>query len=159
MKLNLLLDNGADLRSGFINVDPIAPENDEQGRLKSDVSNLDDVCCDNEADEIVALDILDYYPGGAADKILSNWLRKLKHGGKLTFSVVDYREVARAVLANSISPDDVNELLYGKQEKKWQFKKGAFTLQQLVEVLSNMDYKVLSKRVQNYRAVITVERP
>lgn len=158
MKLNLLLDNPGDVRSGYVNVDPFAPDNDPQ-RVKADVSDLSAVVDAGEATEVVALDILDYFPGPAADAILGNWLSRLAHGGKLTLSVVDLREVCRAVLSGSATPEDANELLLGRQEKPWQYKKSAYTLAQLVEVLTNLGYRVLAKRNQQYRAVVTVERP
>jgi len=159
VKVNLLIDNPGDVRSGYVNIDPLAPENDPDGRLKGDVGNLDHAVDGGEAEEILALEVLDYFPGHQADDILANWLSKLAHGGRLTISVVDVKEVARAVCSNNLSIDDINELLHGKQEKPWQFRKSAYTLSQLVEVLSNQGYKVLARRVQNYRALVTVERP
>jgi type II secretory pathway component PulK len=69
------------------------------------------------------------------------------------------KEVARAVLANTLSAEDVDELLHGKQEKDWQLRKSSFSLKQLADVLEARGYKVLARRVQNYRAVVTVQRP
>lgn len=158
MKINLLLDNTGDVRSGYINIDPFAPDNDAAGRLKGDISNLDHVVDDGEAIEIIALEVLDYFPGHQADAILTNWLKKLARSGRLTLSVVDVREVARAICANEMSPEDINEHLHGKQEKPWQYRKSAYTLTQIAEVLGNLGYKILARRVQNFRAVITVER-
>lgn len=146
MKLNLHMESPGDERSGYVNIDA------------SQSADIDGFVDDGEASEIVALDVLDYFPGPDVDDILNKWLKKLAHGGVLTLSVVDLREVSRAILAGSISLVDANELLFGKQEKDWQFKKSAFTLSQLAEVLETLGYKVLAKRVQNFRAVVTVQR-
>lgn len=159
MKVNVLLDNPGDCRSGYLNVDPFAPADCSDGRVRGDASDLSTLVDAGECSEVVALDVLDYFPGAAVDQVLRNWLSRLCHGGRLTVSVVDLREVSRALLAGNVSMDDANELLTGKQEKAWQFKKSVFTLSQLVEVMTNLGYRVLAKRVQNYRAVVTVERP
>ena len=158
MKVNLLIDNPGDVRSGYLNIDPIAEPGDVNGRIKGDIGNLSEHVDAGEADEIVALDILDYFPTNTVDIVLNNWLTRLRHGGRLTMSVVDIREVARGVLAGNLSPNDYNELLYGKQEQPWQFKKSIYTLNQIAEVLANLGFKILSKRIQNLRAVITIER-
>jgi hypothetical protein len=159
MKLNLLLDNPGDCRSGYLNVDPFAPESAEDGRVRGDLLKLTEFVDLAEVEEVVALDVLDYFPGHALDEVLSHWLSLLAHGGKLTMSVIDVKEVARAVLANTLSAEDVDELLHGKQEKDWQLRKSSFTLKQLSDVLEARGYKVLARRVQNYRAVVTVQRP
>ncbi len=159
MKLNLLLDNPGDCRSGFINVDPCAPDGDEFGRVRGEIWRLDAIADAGEVAEIVALDLLDNCQAMEVDDVLVGWLSRLKHGGMLTLSVVDLREVSRSVLNGNISIMDANELLFGKQERPWQFKKSVFTLSQLVEVLGNLGYRIIAQRVQNYRAVITVERP
>jgi hypothetical protein len=159
VKINLLIDNPGDLRSGYLNVDAVAPDGCTDGRVKGDLSNLDEFVDDGEATEIVALDVLDCFPGADASTVLSRWCSKLAHGGTLTVSVVDVREVARGVLANTLSPDDTNELLHGKQEKPWQHRKAAYSLAHLAGVFTSHGYRVLAKRVQNYRAVITIQRP
>lgn len=158
MKINLLLDNPGDVRSGFLNLDPFARP-DDPARFPCDVADLSAYVDAGEATEIVALDVLDYFPSHQADTVLQNWLSRLAHGGRLTLSVVDAREVARAILAGTISMDDVNELVMGRQEKDWQQKKVLLTINQITVPLENLGYKVLAKRVQNYRAIVTVERP
>lgn len=159
MKVNLLLDSPGDVRSGYVNIDQFAKPNDSAGRIQGDVSNLDQYVDTGEATEIIALDILHHFGPNDADTVLSNWLSKLAHGGKLTFSVVDYKEVARGILANTLSADDVNELLHGTQDPAWKGHRSSFTLSDLVQVLQNRGFRVLSKRVQSYRAILTVQRP
>lgn len=159
MKVNLLLDNPGDVRSGHVNVDPLAPDDCRDGRVRGDVADLAHSVDAAEAEAVVALDVLDYFPGAVADVVLGNWLSRLARGGTLTVSVVDVREVARSLLAGNLSLEEVNELLLGKQEKPWQFKKAAFTLSQLAEVLKNLGYQILARRVQNHRAVVTCRRP
>lgn len=160
MKLNLLLNNPDDVRSGYVNVDPFAPDvEDPAGRLKGDVADLSHCCCDGEATEIVAYDILNYYSGESADVLIQNWLSCLAHGGKLTLSVVDLQEVSRGLLAGTLSLEDANHLLHGEQRADWEFRRCSLTMGRVVEMLENTGYKILHKRVTNHRAYVTCERP
>ncbi len=156
MKINLLLNNPGDLRSGYLNIDPFATGDD--ARVKGGLELTKDGFVEaNEAEEVIALDILDYCT--EPNTLLQGWLSRLAHGGRLTISVVDFREVSRMFLAGGLSMDDVNDLLFGKTDSPYQ-KKIVFTLSQLVEVFTNLGYKVISKRVtQDHRAIVTVERP
>ncbi len=158
MKLNLLLDNHNDVRSGYVNVDPFAPEQDKYGRVRADVNNLDAVVEAGEATKIVVSDILSYFPPEQVDEILTNWLSKLAHGGTLAVTVVDLREVARKFLANIIPIEDMQSLLHGAQEQPWQFRKSSLTLPLLIEVFTTRGYKILSKRIQNNMATVVVQR-
>lgn len=159
MKLNLLMDSPGDVRSGYVNVDPHAPQGDEHGRVRGDVFDLSHVADAGEVSEIVALDLLDSAPVAEAEAVLNHWLSRLAHGGRLTVSVVDLREVARSFLNGVLSTDEANALLFGAQDRPWRFKRAAYTLPQLVDAMASLGYRVLAKRVQDFRAVVTVERP
>ena len=159
LKVNLLWDSPDDVRNGYVNFDEHAPIPDQAGRIKASVQNLDHFVEAGEADEIVSNDILNYLSADEGDAALTNWLSKLAHGGKLCVSVVDVREVSKKCLANVITIEDTNVLLHGDQEKPHRFRKTSFTLPLLIEVFTNRGFKVLTKRIQNSRAVIVVERP
>lgn len=156
MRVNLLINNSADIRNGYLNIDPLS---EDDTRIKGDVSNLNHAVDAGEAEEIVAYGILDYFPGAMVDEILDNWLSKLAHGGTITIGVIDAKEVSRAFVAGMIELEEVNTLMHGEQEEKWQIRKSSFTLNQLSEVLSNRGYKILKKRIQNFRAYVTAQRP
>lgn len=140
-----------------MNVDNCAPMGDPK-RTRGNVGDLSDLVDAGEAEEIVALDILDFFPGEMADQVLHNWLSRLSRGGKITVGVVDVREVARGLLDGRLTLDDAQELLHGRQTAEWDYRKSVFTLSHLVEVLTNLGLKVLKKRVENYRAIVTAER-
>ncbi len=158
-RVNLLLDNPGDVRNGYLNFDPHAPENCLDGRICAAVDDLSHTIDFNELTELVAHDILDYFGMEQADKVLDHWLSRLAHGGTLSLSVVDLREVSREVLANTLDLADVNELLFGRQEREWQFKKSVFTLPVLIGMFEKKGYQVLLKKAANNRAVVTVQRP
>lgn len=156
MRLNLMIE-GSGSRTGFVNIDPYS--HDVPNVIKADLSNLSHTVDDAEASEIVAHEVLDYYPGKMVDLVLDNWLLKICHGGTLTISVVDTQEVAKALCDGNIDIDEVQDLLHGKQERQWDVRKATFTLAILVTVLENKGLKILQKRVRNYRAYVVAQRP
>lgn len=158
-KVNLLLDNPGDIRNGYLNFDPHAPPQCTDGRIRAEIADLSHTVDFNECEELVAHDILDYFGMEEADRVLNHWLSRLAHQGTLSLSVVDLREVSRDLLANTIDIADVNELLYGRQTKPWQFKKCVFTMPVLVGMLQARGYKILTKKSSGYRAIVTVQRP
>lgn len=158
MKANLLLEAPNDIRSGYVNIDPLAPHEDPD-RATLDPFNLDHTFDAGELSELVAHGLLDYVPNAQLDVVLNGWLSKLAHGGELTLSVIDLREVCRGVLADRLSLDEANTLLFGEQRVQWQFRKCSLTLARLVEVLRAKGFKILSQRLHNYRAYVTCQRP
>lgn len=157
MKINLLLQNPLDIRSGHLNVDPYA--NGQDGRVKGRLLDLSPLVDANEASELIAHDILDFFGAVQVDQALNHWLSRLAHGGKIVVSAIDVGEVGRAFLSGTIDLDTANTLLYGEQDKPGRWRKSALTLSRLAAVLEGKDLKVLSKRVANYRGVVTAIRP
>jgi hypothetical protein len=157
VKINLLLDS-PNLRSGYINVDPFAAVDDPY-KVAGDVMNLDHLVEAGEATDLVALDIIDYAPLGAADMVLKHWQSKLGHGGTLTVSCVDLFEVARALWHRQLSLEDANSIVHGKQSKQWEFKKGSYSLKTLASTMEENGLHVLKKLVSDYRAVVVAQRP
>lgn len=156
MKLNLLLDNPDDYRNGYTNIDPFAQD---ERFLKADVSNLDHSYDEGEVEEIVAHEILDYFPIGQVNQIINGWLAKLAPGGKLIVSTVDIREVSRLYLLDMLSIEEVSELIHGASLRGWDNRKTSFTMSQFVELFKSRGLRVLSARVDRYLCVVTCERP
>lgn len=157
MKINLLLGNN-DLRSGYINVDPLASGEDRQ-RYKADWTNLDDLCCAGEAQEIVALEVLNYLGRDAADKVLAHWVSRLGHGGTLTVSVIDPNRIARALISGELSEQDANGLLYGQQSQPWQCRKLAYSLATLSDKMRQLGLQVLKQVHHGYQCCVMAVRP
>lgn len=157
MKLNLLL-NSKNVRSGFVNVDPLASP-DEADKVRADVCNLDAVAEDAEVDELVATDVIDYLPARQLDDIVDNWIRKIRHGGTIVVGGVDVREVARGVVNQELDLESANRLLYGFQDAPWEYRKAALTVQKLIDVFASRGFKILHKRLENYYYQVKAERP
>lgn len=154
MRLNIFINNQAAKRSGYINLDGGLTE-EKDGVLPCKPGKLNDIVCDNEADEIVAIDVLDAYPGSEIDAVLQHWLSKLAHGAKITIGLIDFKKVALGFAEGKISGEDMVALIYGTK----YVRRSTVTMSQLATVLENRGLKVISKKLENNRIIITAERP
>ena len=73
------------------------------GDFPSLFSKLDEICCDSEAEVILAQQLLSESPQGAGmEKLIGKLLSKVRTGGKAVFGGVDIDAFADAVKANEI---------------------------------------------------------
>lgn len=157
MKINLTL--GTDVyRGGYLNLDPLASPGDPI-RTRADICNLDEFVDDAEAEDLIALDVIDFLPSPELDNIIDNWTRKIRHGGTITIGGVDLREVAKAFLDQELTLQDTNQLLYGSQKAPCEYRKATLTLQKMIEVLQFKGFKIIQKRIVNYYYHVKAERP
>lgn len=158
MRLNLLLDGANECRSGYVNLDPLAPPDDPE-RTRGSIVDLSPVCEAAEATEILALDVVTYWPRKVAGEMIAHWVSRLAHGGKLTISLPDAEEVSRAFYMGQIDFETYSEFVHGAQQRGWDERKSGGTLEKLVAYLSGFGLKILAKRVVDYKALVTAERP
>lgn len=115
MKLNL--GCGADVRSGYINIDIIPQNNMSQDRYRQgDIGSLDWLTEDNTVDEIIALDCLEYLPTNIVKQALTNWAQKLSTGGTLKILVPDCHAVAKAFAQGQFNLQEYSQIIFGTQE-------------------------------------------
>lgn len=157
MKVNLLL-NSKSTRSGFLNIDPFATP-DTTDKQRGDLCNLDEFVGDAEADELVALDVIDYLPSRELDNIIDNWIRKIRHGGTIVVGGIDIREVAKGLVGQELDLQAANNLLYGFQESPWEYRKATLTLQKLIQVFQSRGFVILQKRLEKYYYEVKAQRP
>ena len=158
MKLNLLLNNASWVRSGYLNLDPHAPENDPQ-RTRASVVQLDDHVDDGEVEELLAHDVLEYIPGREADQVLNHWVKKLAHGGILSIRTPDLRAIAHGLTYRLITIDDANLVLHGDQAQDWQTCKATYSLDHLVKVLEGKGLKIIRRLKDGYHCLVVAQRP
>lgn len=156
-KLNLLYGCG-DLLHTHTNFNPFAEEETES-IIRADVKNLDAYVDDSEADEIVALDVLDYLPLPDIDNALSNWIKKLRHGGTLVIGGTDIYEVSKAFSQYRLDIHRTNHLLHGEQTKPYLIKRGNFTALGLCDFLEAKGLEIQKKRVNDFHMIIEAKRP
>lgn len=143
-------------KDGYINLSPFAQPNSPF--QPCDIRNLDEVVCDDEAEEIVALDILNYFKLEDVLKCLQNWINKLKKGGRLLVTFDDAWEVSRRLFIGTIEKEQANEILYGKQEKPHQIKRSAIPMHWLKDWLASRNTKLIKCRLEGYTVVMEVEK-
>ncbi len=155
MKVNLLVNSPHFHRNGYLNIDPFAKDGD-QHRVRGDVSNLDALVDDGEAEEIVAYEILDLFPFRDGGTILNNWLKKLKKGGTIVLTSLDILSVAKDLHFGNLEYD--HKMIYGNQTANWDFRKASYPLRELVAELKERGLKIIKQRIDNYKAVVVAER-
>ncbi len=94
VKLNL--GAGDDRRDGYVSVD-LRPE---VADVVCDVRKLEH-WGDGEVDEILALDILEHFPGDQTNQILGEWVRVLRPGGTLTVRVPNLYRLAQTLVSRT----------------------------------------------------------
>ena len=166
MKINITL-GGTGYKAGYVNIDPtlkrlgedIILENasdDQTNVIKADVRNLDDVSLDNECLEVVAEDILDYLQINEARSVLSHWISKLRHGGKIIVGGTDIAEVCRMFYKRAI---DLNAVLHCSFQESWSVKLSHTTMVSLAAFLESQGIKVTKKRIEGFKMIVEGERP
>lgn len=115
MRINL--GCGKDIRSGYINIDRFP-----QGQLSQDVyrqgdiASLDWLTEDGVADEIVALNCLEYLPTKVVKQALINWVKKISVGGILKIMVPDCHAIAKAFSQGQFNLQEYSQMILGTQE-------------------------------------------
>lgn len=158
MKINLLIDNPHGILSDAVNVDPFADGKDS--RVAHDLTNLDGICFDGEASEIVCNGLLSYFSQNIIPSILDNWLRKLQYGGRLIIVDFDIEELSQKMLLGDIPLSAFNNMIFGEQKKPWDFKKSSQTLNELVAFFKSRGAKCLRRNYNdNGTFTLIVQRP
>ena len=157
MKIQLSYDSN-DIRSGYVILEHLCDHSCDLKRTKCDISFIDPYVSNGEADEILALDVLSYFPAQATGFLLETWTNKVSIGGTITISDIDAIEVSRSLSNGSLSINDYNVLIHGMQNQPWLFRKTCLTLSQLVEYFELKGWQILSKLIDNFQFVITAKR-
>jgi hypothetical protein len=147
MKLNLLYGPGPIHGEGFLNINPFS-DKDTDTQKQGGVENLDEFVDDGEAEQIIALDVIDYLEINKVVPVIVGWVKKLKHGGIITIGGVDLYEVSRNFFRYNISLLQANELIHGKSDMPFLVKKTQFTLKGVIDLLQGqLGLKILKKRL------------
>lgn len=157
-KVNLVYGPESEVRTGFLNINPMAMEDTDDVKM-CDVKNLDPFICDAEVTEMVAIGVVDYMPLPEITTILDHWIKKLRIGGKITLSGVDAYSVAKSFTEYRINIDTFNQLMLGTQTTPNEHKANVLTMASLVTYLEGYHgLKILQKRYDEYYYVVTAER-
>ena len=95
--------------NGYTNVDPIT----KFDGLSIDIRNLDDLVSDAECTEIISEGVIDYLNKDDLVLSITNWVKKMRHGGKIVVTSIDALEVAKAFAKQKIDIDTFNKAIHG----------------------------------------------
>lgn len=169
MKINITI-GGSGYKSGFVNIDPtlqrmgeeviLENANDDQTNvIKADIRNLSEITQENECTEIYAADILDYLQFDESKAIVSHWVSRLRHGGKIAIGGTDIEEVCRVFRSGKIDIEDFNQVVHGTFEKPWSVKLSHRKIEDLVGLLQANGVRVTKKRIEGINMIVEGERP
>ena len=159
MKINITIGSSHFI-NGYLNIDPITGQDVEGAEaIRADVRNLDNLAMDSECKEIIAEDILDYLEKEDARAALSNWVSKLRHGGKIIVGGTDIYEACKQFYHRVIPLDEFNRIIHGTLENPWEVKLSHSTLFELETELKRLGIKILKKRINGLNMIIEGERP
>lgn len=159
MKLNLLFDNPQGVRGGYINLDPLCQDESTSNFFRrEDIKTLD--CIDDaECEEIMAIDVIDYFKAEDAKELVGIWAKKLKHGGLIVLGFIDVYQLTKTILGRSIDINKTNELMHGKQDKGWKTIRSSLSMEYVTNLLEGHGFHILSKRFNGYNAIVKARRP
>lgn len=126
--------------------------------IVSPQDNLNDICEDSECVELIADDILGYFPGKQVNSVLHLWIKKIRIGGHLVITGIDLVEVMRGIQGRSINLTEANILLYGNQETAYEFRASCLTGLELAKIIKNIGFKIVKNSIENFRYIVKVER-
>lgn len=108
-----------------------------------------------EATEIIADAIIEYIPRTLVEPVMKDWISKLGHGGKITFTFDDLNSICRLFFLQRITFAECNFLLQGPMMEPWQDKKVNYTIPEISKVLESAGLKVVVKEVSGTKAIVT----
>jgi predicted SAM-dependent methyltransferase len=157
MKLCLMLDSKDYVRPGYINIDPFAPTEDKL-RIRDDLQRLN-IADDGEVEEILAMDVLNYFSLQESNALIQSWVRKLKRNGIITIGFYDVYCVCKLIGGRVFDVATANQILHGRQDKPWHTRRNSISLEDMTKLLEGYGLEILQKRIDFATACIKAKRP
>lgn len=153
MKLHLSINSTP--INGYTNVSPTGGEN----TVLSRIDNLEGIVDEAECTEILAEDVMDFFPASRILDILKYYTSKLRHGGKIIIGGSDFQSVCKCIITKRLDAVEANKILYGTQNSTWEFKSGMISLDDLTDLLRGLGLKIIHKRLNNCKMCVEAVRP
>lgn len=141
--------------NGYLNIDPISKFDD----LSVDIRNLDDVVSDAECTEIISEDVIDFLKKDESIKVLSHWVKKIRHGGKIIVTSIDAYEVSKSFYRKTIDIAVFNKAIHGNFLEPWDVRLSHTTIEELSEFFRSQGLNVTKKRTNGIKLIVEAERP
>jgi predicted SAM-dependent methyltransferase len=141
--------------NGYVNIDPIT----KFDGIASDIRNLDDIVSDSECMEILSDDVIDFLEKKESMKVLSHWIKKIRHGGKIIVTSVDAYEVAKSFYRKTFDIDIFNKAIHGSFSEPWDVRLSHTTMEELSDFFQSQGLIVTKKRINGIKLTVEAERP
>ena len=152
-KINLIYGSG-DVLHTHININPFATDADGKRIVRDSVKNIDKYADTAELKELVATDVIDYFPAKEIEEVVSGWASKIRLGGTIVIGGIDLMEVCKSLSSYNIDVSHANALLHGEQEPQYLIRKSSFTTLGISSYLKDMGFKIIKKRIQDYKCIV-----
>tara|TARA_Y100001938_G_scaffold147611_2_gene229209 strand:- start:2397 stop:2879 length:483 start_codon:yes stop_codon:yes gene_type:complete len=156
-KINLIYGVG-DVLHTHTNINPFDNNADGKMIIRDSVTNIDKYADNAELLELIATDVIDYFPAQETEKIISGWISKIRLGGKIVVGGIDLMEVCKAFSSYSIDNNFANVLLHGQQNPQYMIKKSTSMALIVASFLQSNGFKVIKKRIENYQMIVEAKR-
>ena len=141
--------------NGYTNIDPIT----KFDGLSVDVRNLDSVASDAECTEIISEGVIDFLNREDFVLAINNWVKKMRHGGKIVVTSIDALEVAKSFSRKKIDIEVFNTAMHGGFSEGWDIFLSHTTLEELSSVLERFGLIVTKKRINGIKLIVEAKRP
>ena len=141
--------------NGYINIDPITKFDE----LAVDIRNIDEVVSDAECTEIISEGVIDFLEKEESMKVLSHWIKKLRHGGRIVVTSIDAREVSRSFYKKEIDIEIFNKAMHGNFSEPWDVNLSHSTIEELSDFFESQNLNVTKKRINGIKLIVEAERP
>ena len=120
---------------------------------KDNIHELDNLCCDAEAEELYVKDILDVLTLEQIYSTIQHILKKVARGGMCTFCFIDLWSVCSMYVNQKITDKDVNEILHSNGNNV------TLSLKTLLEIIKTIKgFKKIKQNSVGYQSSVTLER-
>lgn len=90
--------------------------------------------------------------------MVSQWVKKLRHGGTLVIGGTDCYELSRNYVLGNLNTLEFNSAMFGNQESPWSMKQSSMSLKDLVDLMESVGLHVMKKRVYGVQMVVEAKR-
>lgn len=159
MKLNLLINQKHLAKDGYLNIDPTALPEEAPLIVEGNPTILEKHVEDGEAEEIIAINVIDYVAHTKVFDVLKQWAGKLGHKGKLTVGFTDIFSVSRRFYIGQIDKKEIANILYGKCLEGWDVKKACLSIDDMKQKFLECGLTIKNIKFLEHFIVIEGERP
>lgn len=146
--------------SGYLNIDPnpiIEQDKNFDNIVKNSILNIDAYVDDNECEEILAPNVLNYISYKKIPVFLLHLKKKLKKDGELIIGGSDFSLLSRSLNFEAIDLNTLNEFLFGKQSAPSEFKKSTITMMELTKIAQNAGFTVVEQFAENHNMYVRLK--